>query len=199
MPDTLFKVKQFFIANEFFEKGYAAGNGPCNCRTTCCHGGVWLDVKDRDRILQHKEIIRNQMDDSQPKDDAQWFDNIVVDDSDFPSGKAVGTEVHNDKCAFLDKSGRCAIQLGAVAAGEHKWAWKPAYCVLYPVEVSDNVIGFDPMLQGDETCCTVRTQFETPLFVACKDELTYLLGADGYSALEEHFASLQQRARTVAS
>ena len=192
MPENLYKVKQYFIANEFFEKGYAAGSGPCNCQTTCCHGGVWLDVNDRDRIIQHTEIIKKQMDDSQPKDAAKWFDNIIADDSDFPSGKAVGTEVYNDKCAFLDNSGRCSIQLGAVAAGEHKWAWKPAYCVLFPVEVSDNIIGFDPMLQGDETCCTVSGQFETPLFVACKDELTYLLGPDGYSLLEKHYATLHE-------
>ena len=48
------------------------------------------------------------------------------------------------------------------------------------------------MLQDDQACCTVGEKFETPLFAACKDELTHLLGADGYAMLEEHYASLQK-------
>jgi hypothetical protein len=148
---------------------------------------VWLDVREQEIILSKKELLKLHMDETQAADENKWFDNIVVNDSDFPSGKAVGTEIVGDKCAFLDKFGRCTIQLAAVAAGEHKWAWKPTYCILFPVEVSKNVIGFDPMLQGDQRCCTVSSVFDTPLFVACKDELVYLLGEDGYNVLEEHF------------
>jgi hypothetical protein len=188
----LFKVKQFLISNDFFEKGYATGNSPCHCTSQCCAGGVWMDLKDYEQIMARKDLIKQQMDETQTADDARWFDDELADDSDFPSGKAVGTEVVNDKCAFLDKFGRCSIQLAAVAAGEHKWKWKPLYCILFPVEVSNGVVSFDPMLQGDESCCTVSTVFETPLFRACKEELTHLLGSDGYAMLEAHYASLRQ-------
>jgi malonyl CoA-acyl carrier protein transacylase len=192
VSEHLLKIKQFSIANEFFEKGYPAGFSPCTCSSNCCKGGVWTDIKERDVILDHREMIAQYMDESQTKDHALWFEKHVSDDADFPSGKTVGTEVINDKCAFLDKSGRCSIQVASVENGMHKWELKPLYCILFPIEVSNNVVGFDTMLQGEDTCCTVSSVFETPLYQACKDELTHLLGEDGYRALDEHYESLKK-------
>ncbi len=186
----LLKVKQYQISNDFFEKGFAAGDGPCNCATECCHGGVWADVKEHATIMAKKELVKRQMDETQTTDESKWFEPEPVDDRDFPSGKAIGTEVFNDKCVFLDKFGRCSIQLAAIADGKHKWVWKPMYCILFPVEISDNVIGFDPMMQGEHACCSISDSFETPLYAACKEELTQLLGEDGFTTLEEHYASL---------
>lgn len=188
--ENLLTVKQYYISNDFFERGYVKGNSPCNCSAHCCTGGVWTDVKEYEIIMSQKELIKQQMDETQTPDDRQWFENEIADDSDFPSGKAIGTAVLNGKCAFLDKFGRCSIQLAAVANGKHKWAWKPMYCILFPIEISDKVIGFDPMLQDEQQCCTISTEFEIPLFAACKEELTYLLGEDGYKMLEEHYTSL---------
>ncbi len=190
--DQLLKVKQYRISNEFFEKGYTEGNSPCRCSTNCCKGGVWADVTEHELIMSKRELIKQQMDETQTTEDSRWFEAEPQDDRDFPSGKAVGTEVINDKCAFLDKFGRCSIQLAAVANGLHKWEWKPLYCVLFPVEVTDGIVGFDPMLQGEEDCCTISSVFSTPLFRACKEELTYLLGEDGYEVLENHYATLTQ-------
>jgi hypothetical protein len=188
--EKLLRVKQYVISNDFFEKGFAAGGGPCKCSSNCCSGGVWADVKEHELILSRKELIKQHMDETQTTDETQWFEAEAVADSDFPSGRAIGTEVINNKCAFLDKLGRCSIQLASVANGKHKWDGKPFYCVLFPVEVTDGVVGFDPMLQGEEPCCSVSHAFEAPLYVACKEELTYLLGEDGYQQLETHYASL---------
>lgn len=192
MEEHLLKVGQYSISNEFFEKGYPSGNGPCKCSSNCCKGGVWTDITEHDVIMSKKELIKAQMDDTQTTDVAKWFEPEEIDDSDFPSGKAIGTEIVNDKCVFLDKIGRCSIQLAAVADGKHKWEWKPLYCVLFPVEVTNNVVGYDPMLQGTETCCTVSSVFETPLLAACKDELVHLLGEDGYRKIESHYASMHK-------
>ncbi len=190
MQEHLLKIGKYSISNDFFEKGYSAGNTPCTCSSNCCKGGVWVDVGQHEQIMSKKDRIKSQMDETQTTDETRWFGKEAVDDSDFPSGKAIGTEVVNDKCAFLDKLGRCSIQLAAVVDGKHKWEWKPLYCILFPVEVTDNIVGFDDMLQGSEACCTVGSDFEVPLFVACKDELTHLLGADGYNSLEKHYLSL---------
>ncbi|MEO8167649.1 MAG: DUF3109 family protein [bacterium] len=192
MSDNLLKVGKYSIAKEFFEQGFSSGNGPCNCSSNCCKGGVWTDVGEYELVMSKKELIKSQMDETQSPDDTKWFGSQAVDDRDFPSGKAMGTEVVNDKCAFLDKLGRCSIQLAAVADGKHRWAWKPLYCILFPVEVSDNVVGFDTMLQGTEMCCSASQVFETPLFEACKDELTHLLGDAGYSEIESHYASIRK-------
>jgi hypothetical protein len=178
-------VKGYTIASEFFEKGFPAGGGPCTCSSACCSGGVYADIADRDRILADKEIIKKYMDGTQSLDDATWFDAIDEEDDDFPSGWCVGTSVVNDKCVFLNSAGHCSLQSAAMGEGKHKWFWKPFYCVLYPVEVSSKVVSFDPMLQDEETCCTLKDTFTVPLFEGCREELVYFLGEDGYALIEE--------------
>ncbi len=185
-----FRVKGFSFGPEIFTQGFPGGNGPCRCSSDCCSGGVYADLTERDRILAAKEKIKLQMDETQTRDERLWFDDEVCDDPDFASGRCVGTGVVNEKCVFLDRKGHCSIQLAAVAEGLDRWAWKPLYCILYPIEVSDRVVGFDPMLQGEKPCCTIQRDYEVPLFRACKAELMHLLGDDGYQRLEEHYQGL---------
>ncbi len=187
-----FVVKGYTIAPELFQKGFPEGGGPCSCMSRCCQGGVYVDIRERDRILDVKERIKQQMDWSQTRDENRWFEAETIDHTDFPSGKCIGTQEINEKCAFLDSHGRCSIQLASVAAGEHKWSLKPLYCILFPIEITDGVIGFDDLLQEESSCCSIRERFATPLFRACKEELVHILGPDGFEQLEAHYAALQQ-------
>ena len=76
------------------------------------------------------------MDETQTADPAHWFEPEEQDDDDFPSGRCVGTRVLNDKCAFLDRFGRCTLQVAATRVrGLHRWALKPLFCILYPIEI----------------------------------------------------------------
>jgi hypothetical protein len=183
-------VKGYHFPPEFFSKGYPAGSGPCSCSSACCEGGVYADVTERDRILSVREIIKTFMDETQTPDDKAWFEEEESEDPDFISGRCVGTNVHNGKCVFLDRYGRCSIQVAATDRGLHKWAWKPLFCVLYPVVIAENEVGFDDMLQDEHACCTLKEEYALPFFVACREELEHLLGKDGYSQLEEHYRTL---------
>lgn len=185
------RVKGLAVSGELFAKGYPEGSGPCSCTSTCCSDGVYADVKERDAILSHADMIVRYMDETQPHDPAKWFDPEEERDPDFASGQCVGTSVHNDKCAFLDKFGRCAIQRATTEEGTGRWALKPLYCILYPIEISEGVVSFDPMLQDEQLCCTVSDEFHVPVYRACKDELIHLLGEDGFEQLEHHYASHQ--------
>lgn len=185
-----FTVKGYSFAPELFTQGYPEQGGPCRCTSDCCSSGVYVDVKERDNILDQKAAIKLQMDETQSTDDTLWFEHEVSEDADFASGRCVGTSVINDKCAFLNARGYCSVQLAAVAEGLDRWAWKPLYCILYPIEISNRVVGFDPMLQNEKPCCTIHNRFEVPLFRACKDELVFILGEDGYLSLEEHYQGL---------
>lgn len=185
------RVKGLAIGDELFTTGYPEGSGPCSCTSTCCSGGVFADIAERDAILRHADMIARYMDETQVHDPALWFDPEEEADPDFASGRCVGTTVHNEKCAFLDKYGRCAIQLATTEEGMGRWALKPLYCILYPIEISEGVVSFDPMLQEEQPCCTVTDEFHMPVFRACKDELIHLLGADGYGMLESHYALYQ--------
>ncbi len=180
------------FSSEMFESGFPAGHSPCSCTSECCTSGVYIDINERDTILAHRDAIAGQMDETQTRDVSVWFADDEHDDADFPSGRAIGTQVHENKCVFLDKMGRCAIQLAAVEAGLDRWAWKPMYCILFPIEISDGVVGFDPMLQGEQRCCSIKPEYEVPLFRACRAELVHLIGEDGYAILEEHYQGLEK-------
>jgi len=184
-------VKGLAIGDELFTTGYPEGSGPCSCTSTCCSGGVYADVAEREAILRHAEMIARYMDETQPHNPAKWFDDEEESDPDFPSGRCVGTSVHNDKCAFLDKYGRCSVQRATTEEGMGRWALKPLYCILYPIEISEGSVSFDPMLQDEQDCCSVTDDYHMPVFRACKDELIHLLGADGYEMLETHYESHQ--------
>ncbi len=180
-------IGKYTFSPELFERGYPSGGGPCTCTSACCEEGVYLDVGDRDLIRRHAGIIRQSMDETQSKDESAWFDRQEEEDTDFPSGRCVATNVVNGKCAFLDRAGRCSIQVASVQAGMDRWALKPFFCVLYPIDVSDGVVSFDGLLQDEQACCSVGERFDTPLFEACRDELIYLVGEGGYAEIEKYY------------
>ena len=187
--ENLFRVNQYLVSPELFVKGYPVGSGPCSCTSTCCEGGVYADLRERDNILRHADMIKKHMDETQTRDIERWFDTEELEDSDFASGRCIGTAEVNGKCAFLNERGWCSLQVAATAEGMHKWAIKPLYCVLYPIEITGKVISFDWMLQNEQACCSIQSMFQVPLFEACREELVHLLGEDGYSALEQEYTA----------
>jgi hypothetical protein len=196
-PDKSLTIGKFTMSGELFTKGFPEGGGPCSCVAACCEGGVYVDLHEREVIMAHRDLIARQMDGTQTIDPQRWFEEETQSDRDFPSGQCVGTRVVNDKCAFLDGTGRCTLQKAALAAGMHKWALKPFFCVLYPIEVSGDVVSFDEMLQEEQSCCTIGSTFDIPMFRACREELIHIVGEEGYTEMEKHYALLQDRTGTL--
>lgn len=176
-------IKRYTIAPELYQKGFPEGQGPCRCTSQCCQHGVYVDIRERDDILAHKDIIKQYMDETQSTDERTWFEMSEEDDVDFPSGKCTGTEVINGKCAFLDRLGRCSIQLASTEQGGHKWEMKPLFCILFPLTIAEGVVTFDDMLDQEQQCCTLVENFTTPMYEACKEELLYVFGREGYDAI----------------
>ena len=177
------KIGKYTIDPVLFEKGFSRGCGPYQCQTTCCSSGVYLDPNDRDVILQHKEEIKLKMDETQTTNDSVWFDNIRVDDQDFPSGYAIGTEVHNDKCVFLGQDGRCSVQLVSAEKYNDPWKIKPFYCIAFPIVLDTGVLTFDDYQQDKAQCCSIVSDTDSTLVDSCKAELEFVLGKDGYQEL----------------
>ena len=177
------RIGKYEIDPVLFEKGFPKGCGPLACESTCCSVGVFADLKEKELILSHKDAVKKYMDETQTTDDSRWFDNEVVGDSDYPSGKAVGTEVFNDKCVFLNKSGMCSLQSAGAGEGMGRWALKPFYCIAFPITVEEGVLTFDDFQQGKTQCCSSIDTKETTLVESCKDELELILGHDGYDKL----------------
>jgi Protein of unknown function (DUF3109) len=178
-------IGKYDIDPILFEKGFLKGCGPFACESTCCAGGVYVDLKEKELILSHKETVKKYMDETQLADDTRWFDNDVEDDADFPSGKIVGTEVVNDKCVFLNKTGLCSLQIAGTEEKLGRWALKPFYCVAFPITVEEGVLTFDDFLNAKTSCCSLTDNKEATLVEACKEELEFVLGSSGYKTLSE--------------
>lgn len=161
----------------------------CDCSGECCHYGVYTDRAEHLKIMSMKEEIIQNLDDSQTKDVAKWFEP-EEEDKDFESGFAVGTELHNGKCVFLDEKGLCTIQKISMQKQEFKWKNKPIYCILFPLTIFENTLTIDNEHIDRLKTCNKENPV-TPIFESCKDEIRHLLGDDGYEELIQYKNELQ--------
>jgi len=157
----------------------------CNCPGECCHYGVYSDYKEYQTILSIKDKIIDLMDETQSKDVSKWFEP-EEEDEDFESGIAVGIEVINKKCVFLDKNGLCTLQKLAYNEGVYKWKYKPLYCVLFPLTTYEGVLTLDTDHIDRLRYCNVDPNTRLTIFEACHEELKYFLGEEGFAELESY-------------
>ena len=157
-----------------------------NCNASCCQHGVMIDVKERDNILQHVDLIHRYMDDDQIHDPQKWFEKEDELDGDFPSGRAVGTQANDHGCLFLKKDGRCVLQLAAVSEGMPAQALKPFYCFAFTITIDSGVLTIDdPEFTNRPQCCSMIPGGSQSVIDVCQFELEFVLGKRG---LEELFA-----------
>ncbi|MGD8306552.1 MAG: DUF3109 family protein [Ignavibacteria bacterium] len=157
----------------------------CKCSGECCHYGVYTDLKEHDKIIELKDKILSFFDETQSKDHSKWFEP-EEEDEDFESGVAVGTEVINGKCTFLDNDGLCALQKLAIKENVHKWKYKPLYCILFPLTIYEGALTIDDEHIERLKSCNVNPVAEQSIFDACKEELVYFLGEENYKELENY-------------
>ena len=158
----------------------------CRCiGGECCNYGVFVDYKEYEKILSIKDEVIARMDESQSKNVDDWFENPVKDE-DFESGVAVGTNIVNDKCSFLDMHGLCTLQKLSLSKGLHKWEYKPIFCVLFPLVIFEDSLTIDDEHIDRLTSCNRNADSNETIFDSCKEELKYLLGEEGFAELEEY-------------
>jgi len=157
----------------------------CNCPGECCHYGVYTDHKEYLTILSIQDEIKKAMDDTQSRDVRKWFEPEEIDE-DFESGIAVGTEVINDKCTFLDKDGLCTLQKIAMQKGEYKWKYKPLYCILFPLTTYEGVLTIDTDHIDRLPYCNIDPNTRLTMFEACEEELKHFFGDKGFEELKNY-------------
>ena len=157
----------------------------CNCPGECCYYGVYTDYKEAQNILSLKDRIIENMDETQSKDVSKWFEPEEVDE-DFESGIAVGTEVINGKCTFLDKNGLCTLQKMAMNEGEYKWKYKPLYCILFPLTTFEGALTIDDEHIERLPSCNVDPNTRLTMFEACEEELRHFFGEEGFKELQKY-------------
>jgi len=154
----------------------------CRCNGECCYYGVYTDKAEHEKIISLKDKLIPLMDETQSKNVDDWFEEPEADD-DFESGIAVGTEVINGKCTFLDKNGLCVIQSLAINEGKHPWEYKPLYCYLFPITIFEKALTLDDEHIDRLKQCNRANETGASIIDFCKNELVRFLGEDGYQQL----------------
>ena len=199
-----FTIDGLKIDESIFTQGFVQYCDIDKCGGGCCHSGVYADTDEYKLILEHKQEIAASMDDSQNTDPSTWFDNEWIDDPDFPSGRATGTAVHDrdggisnftEGCVFLDRRHFCSIQVAAAKEGLHRWAWKPKYCILFPITVVEGVITYDDSHSEDLSHCGPQgtANYVHSVFEAMQEEIAYCFGEEGLAKMKEHFEANRSR------
>jgi Fe-S-cluster containining protein len=158
-------------------------NFGCKCTGECCHYGVYTDLKEHQAIMDIKDKIIPLLDDSQPDDPALWFEQPEKDE-DFESGVAVGTELYNGKCVFLDKAGLCTLQKLALIEEVDRWKYKPLYCILFPLTIYQEALTIDDEHIERLKSCNNNRLNGISIYDSCKEEMLHLFGEDGIAEIE---------------
>jgi hypothetical protein len=128
------------------------------------------------------------MDPEQEQDPARWFDDDETVDSDFPSGRCIGTRVHDDRCVFLDRAGRCVLQTATIGAARPGFDLKPFFCTAFPITLLHGTLWVDELcLEGPARCCRPALDGALNLLEVCESELRHVLGDDGLEELRLGF------------
>jgi len=154
----------------------------CKCSGECCYYGVYTDLKEYETIMKLKEKLIQMFDDSQTPNVKKWFEPPEKDE-DFDSGVAVGTQINNGKCTFLDKNGLCSLQKLALREGEYQWKYKPLYCILFPLTIYENELTIDDEHIDRLKSCNVHPAEQKTVFEFCKEELRHFFGEKGFQEL----------------
>lgn len=200
-------VKGLKVDELIFTQGFVQYCDIDKCGGGCCHSGVYTDTAEYERILEHTAQIQDSMDETQNRDPSTWFDGEWIDDNDFPSKRATGTAVHErdggisnftEGCVFLDKRHFCSIQVAAAKEGLHRWAWKPIYCILFPITVVEGTITYDDSHSEDLNYCgpTGYGTYVHSAYESMREELRYFLG-DEFEALENYYQANRERFETA--
>ncbi|MEO8446915.1 MAG: DUF3109 family protein [bacterium] len=183
-----------------FTQGFVKGCDMSICSGQCCNWGVYLDKDFYDVIMAYEEQIKEVMDEHQTKVTSDWFEKELEEDSDFPSGYALGTELYTSsqgitQCVFKDKNHYCTLQVTAMKNNMHKWAIKPKYCVMYPLTIIDNVLTCDNDHSVKLDYCGVghEENYTQTVFEAMHEEVKFILGEDGFNFLNEHYKTNYQK------
>jgi len=166
------------IDENIFRGRFAPGCSMRRCKGGCCRTGVWTDLLEHDKILEHSKLIRRHMDSDQEQNPDRWFEAETRADTDFPSGLAIGTRADRGGCVFLNGAGRCVLQ---IASQDSSAGLKPFFCTAFPIMVENGRLAIDDGPGSD--CCTLAHDGPLDIFDVCREELLHVLGEAGFAEL----------------
>jgi hypothetical protein len=154
------------------------------CLAACCTDGVWLREEEAPRILEWADAVKACLP-PERHDESKWFEQ---------GKEEMGTNPVNDPvrpgdtcCVFLQPDRKCALQ---VVSQANNLGWpgiKPFYCTLYPLYTEDDTLLLDDVthLSVNGAMCRAQNPPKQEIYKLFRDEITLVLGEDGYRDLCE--------------
>jgi hypothetical protein len=160
-----------------------------DCQGVCCTYGVWIDLKEKQRIFENLAVVQSCMDQNSVDFD-EWFKEDIENDPYTESGVVVHSRVverdlpfSRETCVFLRPDHKCALQVASQLLGKHPWFLKPFYCILHPMDINqDGEITLDEtniISEEPKSCLRVSCANLAPIEIF-EEELRYLLGDSTY-------------------
>jgi hypothetical protein len=190
-------IPELLVDPEIFTRRFFSHSSMFQCNGTCCAEGVLVDVKEKELILNHADLIKKYLEPQQEQDPSKWFDEAYENDIDFPSRSCDGTAVQGKSCVFLCSQGLCALQKTAMADGMNKFALKPFYCVAFPLTIEGHVLTMhEPEFTNRRQCCSTVGEGTLTALDVCREEFEYILGSEGLQEIEALFQEQTALAKT---
>ncbi|MGL6097427.1 MAG: YkgJ family cysteine cluster protein [Fimbriiglobus sp.] len=164
------------------------------CHDACCQYGADTELPRVAELEKYQAELEAYL--GVPR--AEWFredpdDFGVLDEPEYPGGKYTRTQVvelpagrspHAEwACVFLDPVGRgCRIHRFAFERGIPVHEIKPMVCLLFPVSVSDAVLGpaYEFDIEGELVCAG----HGVPLYGSARPDLEYYFGPELIAELD---------------
>ena len=161
------------------------------CKSRCCRHGVWADIEEREAILRHADLFLPYLR-AEARNPTLWFGE-TAEDSDCPSGTAVETNVAGDACVFFHPTHGCSLQKAAIDRGRHEWEFKPRFCIMFPLVVSEGVLTVDEEM--DEVWCLKDENRTHPILDAVGKEVDHLFPEEIARKLHQRETARRNRPR----
>lgn len=124
-----------------------------HCEGVCCSSGAFLQPDDEAIIHQvvatHPAHFKHL-----PKRyiiNGEWEGNTGRKTAVRPyQYRKKPAHFENTRCVFTESDGKCSLQTLAVALGEHKWAYKPMGCWLFPLSADERGLIAPPRTRRED-------------------------------------------------
>jgi Fe-S-cluster containining protein len=148
------------------------------CHDLCCQYGATVEAPLLDALLARKDELEPVI--GRPA--SEWFDGAFRDDAEYPGGRFTRTRVFDNRCVFLNRSGRgCLLHSHALATGTPVHDLKPLACNLFPAWWCDGALVLPPEIEDGELICLGDGP---TLYRSARGDLLYYFGPELIAELD---------------
>lgn len=169
IDDEIFRERTFAHCMEFGK-----------CKDSCCSYGVDIDIENIKRLNQYRKELEEYV--GIPVD--KWFEPEMIDEKEFPGGKYTRTQVHDNKCVFLNRKGPgCLIHKYCLEKGIDVHLLKPMVSLMFPITFDYGVLHASNEITQHFLAC--YTGNGPTLYEGAKEDLRFYFGDEFIKELDD--------------